>query len=274
MPGAKNWVFTLNNYLEEDKSKLNLLGDDKELISYLIYGEEVGEEGTPHLQGYVSFIKRLSMKKVKTLLGPRYHLEVMKGNPKQAADYCKKDNKYVEFGSLPKGQGTRNDLQVVHEEFRSGKRIRDIVDENFGTFVRYTRGLQYVYNFYAPRRNWVTNVVVIYGSTGTGKTKSIYDLVEFDMWRHWDKKGKWFCGYDRHEQVLFDEFSGGVFQLTFLLELLDAYPMMVETKGGKTAWLPREIYITSNLAPSEWYPNADNEHQLALMRRLTTIHKL
>jgi len=48
---AKHWIFTLNNHTE--KNILQLMNDSS--IEQLSMQEEVGESGTPHLQGYLKF---------------------------------------------------------------------------------------------------------------------------------------------------------------------------------------------------------------------------
>lgn len=61
---SKNWCFTWNNYTLEDIDFLIcLFGSDG---SKYIFQEEVGESGTPHLQGFVSFkTKRRPIEYVK-----------------------------------------------------------------------------------------------------------------------------------------------------------------------------------------------------------------
>lgn len=51
---AKHWVFTLNNYTEED---ICALCQCSRFEAYS-FQEEIGEEGTPHLQGYVRMRKK------------------------------------------------------------------------------------------------------------------------------------------------------------------------------------------------------------------------
>jgi len=97
---AKRWCFTLNNYID---GEVGLLSDilESDHVSYGIYGKETGENGTPHLQGYVIFAQEKRLTQVKALLGARYHLEVSRGTPKEASDYCKKDGNFNEYGTCP-----------------------------------------------------------------------------------------------------------------------------------------------------------------------------
>lgn len=107
---GKAWCFTLNN---PTSAEVELLHATAELAvcSYMILGNEVGESGTPHIQGYVEFTQRKTLGRVKDLLGRRTHVEPRRGTGQQAAAYCRKDGDYREFGSAPTGgQGTRNDI--------------------------------------------------------------------------------------------------------------------------------------------------------------------
>ena len=67
----------------------------------MIIGREVGQEGTPHLQGYVIMEKKTTLVEMKKLF-PRAHLEVAKGSPEQNKIYCSKDGKFQEFGVFQK----------------------------------------------------------------------------------------------------------------------------------------------------------------------------
>lgn len=83
---SKYWVWTLNNYSEEEKKAIDACSE-KEIrtqqgISYICYGEEIGENGTPHLQGYVEFLKRIRLSGCRKLL-PRAHFERRRGSAQQ-----------------------------------------------------------------------------------------------------------------------------------------------------------------------------------------------
>ncbi len=83
--------FTLNNYTEDDFTQLLSTFHD---MKYII-GKEVGESGTPHLQGYVEFGRQYSFKQVKELIGERAHIEKPKGTRKQNVKYCSKEGNFV-----------------------------------------------------------------------------------------------------------------------------------------------------------------------------------
>lgn len=114
---AKRWCFTINNYTPVE---LQTLTDSAHNFDYLCFGRERGNNNTPHLQGYLVLETRLRLANVKALPGfARAHLEVSRGTPKQASDYCKKDGDFEEYGSLPQGQGHRSEFDDLKEWIKS-----------------------------------------------------------------------------------------------------------------------------------------------------------
>lgn len=107
MSRAKNWCFTLNNYSQDDIDRLSAARPD---ISYLIAGKEVGDSGTPHLQGFFSCATQLRLRAAKALIGEA-HLTVARNVPNSIA-YCKKDGDFFEIGQAPPTKGSRSDLEL------------------------------------------------------------------------------------------------------------------------------------------------------------------
>lgn len=269
---AKHWCFTLNNYTDDDENTLAALGAHSE-TKYLTYGRETGESGTPHLQGYVVFTRRIAFNTARARVSTRCHMEKTKGSPSANKAYCQKDGDFVEFGTCHTGQGKRTDLDEVYDAVKAGQTRAEVGDAFKGTYLRYKRSIDQLLREVAqtvrdPANE--TQVVVYWGATGTGKTRRVWDAHPRDtIYCHTGER--WFDGYTGQQVALFDDFDGSVFKLTYFLRLLDRYPMKVPIKGDYVEWNPRTIYITSNKAPQEWYANASEEHQAALMRRLSEV---
>lgn len=111
---AKRWIFTLNNWTPAEFEAITGSVDN---FDYLCIGRERGDSGTPHLQGFFVLKTKLRFNNVKVLPGfTRAHLEISRGTPKQAADYCKKeDPEPYEYGELPSSQGKRTDFSELRD---------------------------------------------------------------------------------------------------------------------------------------------------------------
>lgn len=259
---------TLNNYDEEDIERFRGLCAPDGSTEYGVFGKEVGESGTHHLQVYLYFKKRLSLRQVKLACGGRVHAEVARGNPRQASDYCKKDGKYEEFGRLPGGSGARVDVASAVKLVREGATKTDLLEGCPVLLARYPRFFNELFLTCGKSREWKTEVFVYYGETGVGKTRKAFEEA---VGPYVHSGGEWFDGYSGEPDVIFDDFGGSEFKLTYLLKLLDRYPMKVPVKGGFVNWIPYKIWITSNYPPKDWFPNAKDEHVRALLRRLTKV---
>lgn len=151
---AKRWCFTLNNPTPLEVQ--NLQATPENTFSYLIFGHEVGDNGTPHLQGYFILQTKLRLRQIKLLPGfARAHLEVSRGTPAQAALYCKKDGNFEEFGELPQGnQGKRTDFEQLKEwikEQNPAPTLRDVGELFPSLLGRYPRAVQQFINLFGQR---------------------------------------------------------------------------------------------------------------------------
>jgi hypothetical protein len=250
----KCWTFTINNYTPVE---LAYLKEEKEDVRYIVFQEEIGEKGTPHLQGYVQFSRKLRMKAAKTVLGcQRMHLEGSRGSPDQNRTYCTKDDTRKE-GSEPfelgemVGQGKRTDLLAVKEAIDDGQSEKELWESNFSSMVRYHRSFREYRSTTSPDRDWKTQVYVIVGPTGVGKSRECHERWPGAYW--WSKgNNTWFDGYEGQEVAIFDDFHGGI-PVKQLLNLTDRYPCRVEVKGGTVKWIPKIMVFTSTQKPRTWY---------------------
>lgn len=143
-PRAKNWCFTLNNYTQAD---LDRLATPNPEIVYIVYGKEVGQSGTPHLQGTVCFRSRKRLPQIIGIIG-QAHCTVTR-YLEQSIEYCKKDNDFIEVGDasdllIEKGQ--RSDLEEFKASVKEGVtnlvELREIHSEVCAKYPRFVH--QYV----------------------------------------------------------------------------------------------------------------------------------
>lgn len=265
---SRTWCWTLNNYSPSDLERLEgLVGED---LDYLCFGKEVGAGGTPHLQGYLELPTRRTLSSLKHFIAiSSIHLEIRRGKQHQAVDYCKKDGDFHEFGT-PHNQGRRKDLEVIQDEIKEGATAIDIAEQHFTRWVVYRRSFQaYRELIEESLERPVPVSVILWGPTGTGKTSSVWSAhAQTDIWV-WPG-GQWFDGYRGQKVALFDDFRGEL-PLALLLRLLDRYPMRVPVKGSFTRWCPEKIFFTSNIPPSDWWPER-TESLDPLWRRVTVTH--
>jgi len=125
---STRWCFTINNPTAEDEQRLTELCHDVRGngIVYLVYGREIGEYGTPHLQGFVIFRNRKRLRTVRDVLGQRGHYEVARGTASEAADYCKKDGDFTEAGTIPHSGRERQPSVTDFSDW-----VREFSDTNY-----------------------------------------------------------------------------------------------------------------------------------------------
>jgi hypothetical protein len=172
---AKNWCWTLNNWTEDEQAALQALGQElPEEIVYIVWGREGTQENqTPHLQGYVSLNTKKGLNYVKGLISDRSHQEVTKGTPKQAAEYCKKEGDWEEYGTLPVGKGKRTDLSQIAKKIKEGASLRSLAEDHPEAILRYGSGVLRLKQHYRVERKGAPEIWVLWGKTGTGKSRRV-----------------------------------------------------------------------------------------------------
>lgn len=277
---GRTWCFTLNNPNRTPEEVFASLDTDGKL-RYAIMQRERGAAGTEHYQGYCEFTAPLRFARVQTLIFGA-HIEPRRGTRDQARDYCRKEESRVagpwEFGEFGEERpGARTDLVALRESVKSGevKDRRDLMERYPGEFARYPKFCSALFDVYLPARDIPPEVHLLYGPTGCGKTRLVRETTPPDStWWSGIGGSQWFDSYDSQTDAVFDDFAGKMsgYALTDLLRLLDRYPLRVPIKGGFVNWLPRRIWITTNIHPREWYDyTSREEHYDALCRRFTYV---
>lgn len=250
------FVFTLNNYTPEEYNHITIGFPGRQQPKWMIVGKEVGEEGTPHLQGAVILGKQVAFNTVKSWPGfGRAHIESMKGQPIDSKVYCSKMDAFpFEIGEFPM-PGKRTDIMVAVEAINNGMTLREMAMGDHGVaVVKFHKGLTALRSLRsAPRsRTSPPRVYWLYGPTGCGKTASAWDFAaahgpDSDVFTD-NGTLQWFDGYDGQSVVIIDDFRSKGVSFAFLLRILDRYPMHVPYKGGFVNWNPSVILITTPLS--------------------------
>ena len=261
---CRDYCFTLNNYTDDEYSVIDALNPPD--VKYIVVAKEVGDSGTPHLQGYVYFVNAKSMSAVKKLLGKRCHLEATKGTPVEASEYCKKDNDYYEKGELPVTQGKRSDLDEIKDILKQTNKMSEVV--MVAKSYQSVKMAEQILKYHEKPRTEKPNVEWYYGETGTGKSKAAYEILGEDCYTCLST-GRWFDGYDGHEKVLIDDMRKDFMKFHELLRLLDRYAMRVECKGGTRQFVAKHIIITSCYHPKDMFDTREDVQQL--LRRIDYI---
>lgn len=139
MSQAKNWCFTLNNYTDADIERISGLISH---ANYIVFGKEVGLNGTPHLQGLICLKSKLRRSQIKALIGSNPHLEVTR-SVSDSETYCKKEGDYLEFGDIGNvlKPGQRCDLEAFKDDVKAGihslKELRERHSKVCGKYPRF-----------------------------------------------------------------------------------------------------------------------------------------
>lgn len=300
---SRFWCFTLHPKSLDDGSKQTIPSTLPPKARYCVYQLEKGKDGKEHYQGYIEFNEAVSggqrTEWVKTFI-PGGHTEIKYAKREDARHYCMKpcstlcnQSHCSEARSIGNGRvdwentaptelgsygditpGSRTDITELQDAIKKGATYEQICDLNFGFAMAHSRSLKDYIALYQPKRDWKTKVVVIYGDSGTGKSRYCRETYPNAYWLSKSSSGNvWWNGYNGQETVVIDDFYGWI-PFDYMLHLMDRYCMSGETKGGVVNIIPKTLVITSNKPPCKWYSKAyenDLQLEIAFSRRIDEI---
>lgn len=243
----RSFVFTYNNFDDSSIFRIRSALD----FRYLVVGREVGESGTPHLQGYCQLKSRMRFKKLGKLFP--WHIEPCKGSPEQASAYCKKDNDFEEFGTIcsesKNGERSQERWSKILTMAQEGR--MDLIQSEFpGEYIRNLRQLKQVHvDTMVPNSSNVVSCLWLYGKPGTGKSRFAFD---YDRNAYFKNPNKWWDNYQNNKTIVLDDFDKTHAVLGYYLKRwADRYPFLAETKGGSLYPNYSVFIVTSNYRPCD-----------------------
>lgn len=285
-PKAKRWVFTVNNYTDEDENVIRSFGE--QCCKYMICGHEVAPTtGTKHLQGYFHLMDYMYHRSIiKALIsrdGKRSvlsFLAVAKGDVESNYKYCSKSGDFWEIGTLPsyllkKKQEESATKEIMHDwlslspddfdakwpyqSLHWRRKLMDWEAARIATSGAWDGDLQ-------AKNYWIC------GAPGTGKSRWVRSQCAMAQ-IYCKLVNKWWGGFNRrdHRIVLIEDFPGDGKYLGQLMKIWsDRYIFTGETKGGQLQIYPGGFFfcVTSNFSIDEIFDGIDAR---ALKRRFKEV---
>lgn len=286
---SRKWQITINNPSEKGLTHERLreiLGGMKSVIFWCM-ADEIGENGTYHTHLYLQGRGGINFSTIKKRFDGG-HFEMAKGTALQNKEYVSKTGKwehdkkhetsvpdtYEEWGEMPvERQGSRNDLADIYAMIKDGlsnfeimEQIPDVMFQldKLETVRQTIRDKEYA-------EKWRDlEITYIWGSTGTGKTRSIMERYGYcNVYRVTDYSHP-FDGYMGQDVILFEEFRSSI-SLGDMLKYLDGYPVVLPCRYVNKQACYTKVYIVSNIPLRQQYTGIQREEPetwLAFLRRI------
>lgn len=223
-PHCRMWMGVINNFTDDDIQSLQNLS-----VVELVVGRELAPTtGTPHLHVYIRFEKPQYMSALKKI-HETAHWEPARNRAK-SIEYCKKGGDVVieKLLSVEKKE-LASAISLMQSEGLAGV-ARDLPYQ----YVLHSRGLRDLqYSLLDDVAKPPPKVSWYYGSTGVGKSwKAIGEVVNQDniyiqSGPNAPRASMWWDGYTGQSRVVLDDFRPWWCPFSFLLRLLDRYPLRV-----------------------------------------------
>ncbi len=295
MSRIRNFVFTQNNPDAADYEFWTNLATtqrqrDRVQVGYVVFQTEQGlgrydssgqhRPGTIHIQGYVELTRAIRLNGIRRRFPDGIHIEQRRGTQAQAIAYCKKEETRVESGITGEGGEAKklgkDKLSVVAEVIKQGGDLSTIAHDYPVSSIKYgAKIVKWALDLKGGRDGETApSIIILYGSTGTGKSNFAREKYPGAFWVPAPKKGGWWwTNYMGQTVVILDEFRDSV-PFREILRLFDRYPYTVQVKGVCMNCLATTIVVTTNKDPMQWYNGMSWESKAPLRRRFHDYAKI
>lgn len=300
---SRNFFFTINAHVgEEHPVSQQMIKDafeDIDADASWVFQMEMGKTtGYEHYQCTV-FLSKTSRRRKDISRVLKAHgivdadIEVVR-KVEAASRYCSKSDTRIAgpwwssesfktsvMGKGSSGQGRRSDITALRRAIQDGKTPDDIMlDDRLSPLMASSSVMKYVDRLFISvnaqrwsREQRDIKVHYIWGDTGSGKTRYVYDHYQpSDIYvAHMGARDP-FSNYKFQKVLVLDEFRSQT-PLSNLLQMLDRYPYEIDKRYEDTwaAW--DEVYILSNWSMDAQYRDSPDADRAALERRITdTMH--
>lgn len=239
-------------------------------ISYYRGQCEISVTGYWHYHVVVNFKRSVRFSFVKAMCPSDYNIQPIRDRD-AAIQYVWKDGTSLPFsrfedGVRPVRRSSRRDWQEAFDHAKEGN--FDLIDpsvviQHYGNLKRIRA------DYCTPPERTNIKVFIYWGISRSGKSFRAKEEAK-TMGSYFSKipSTKWWCGYQDHPCVIFNEFTGKI-SIEHILQWLDWTPCVVETKGGSTPLFATSFWFTSNKPPHQWWPECHPAQWDAFQQRIT-----
>ena len=292
---SRKWLLVINNPQEAGLTHericeiLTLFSPD-----YYCMADERATTGTLHTHIFIYSHSPIRFNTIKNRF-PIAHIEKSYGSTMDNRNYILKTGKwensdksetsiegsFYEFGEIPTEQQEKSPkMSRLIADVRSGMKTTEIIDTS-PEFVFKIRDIDLLRQtllsekYKSQKRN--ITVTYLFGATGTGKTRSIFDKHDADdicrITNYSSKKGISFDGYSGQRVLVFEEFNSQI-PIEEMLNYLDIYPLYLPARYNDKIACYEIVYITSNMPLSEQYREVQKNRPETWKAFLRRIHKV
>lgn len=296
-PQARKWVITINNP-QENGFTHDVICEKlmKFFPEYFCLADEVGNETkTFHTHIFVYSQSPMRFNTIKSRF-PIAHIEKAYGTVQENREYIRKEGKwkdtekaetsiegsFYEYGVMPTEGAERSPkMSKLIDCIKDGNTASEILEKypEFALRVREIETLSQMLMKEKYKRQYRETIEVVYlfGASGTGKTRSIFQQHDpgniCRITDYHSGQGIRFDSYTSEDVLVFEEFDSRV-PIRDMLNYLDIYPLSLPARYNNRIACYTKVYITSNLPLSEQYKDIQYLSPRTWEAFLRRIHKV
>ena len=292
---SRKWSLVINNPQEcglDHSAIVEILR--KFSPAYFCMADEIATTGTYHTHIFLYSPSPIRFSTVKNRF-PTAHIDKTYGSAKENRDYIRKEGKwaetdkaetkvpdtFLEWGDMPAEKEEKApQMYKLIQEVREGISTANIIEgsPNLAFRVRDIDTLRHTLlsDRYASENRKI-EVWYIFGASGTGKTRGIYerhdakDICRITNYRN--GRGISFDGYTGQDVLVFEEFHSQI-PIEDMLNYLDVYPLSLPARYSDRVACYTRVYITSNLPLEKQYRSVQWDSLETWRAFIRRIHKV
>lgn len=292
---ARKWALVINNPLEAGLDHAAI----REILrrfapSYFCMADEIATTGTYHTHIFLLAPSPIRFSTIKNRF-PTAHIEKAYGSAKANRAYILKEGHWAdtdkaetsvsgtfeEWGDLPaEKEEEAPEMFKLIQDLRAGKSVMEIIEDNpkLAFRIREIETLrQAILEEKYSAENRALEVTYLYGASGTGKTRGIFEMHDRKsicrITDYGSRNGVRFDAYHCQDVLVLEEFHSQI-PISAMLNYLDIYPLTLPARYTDRIACYTKVYITSNIPIEEQYRDIQRyqmETWRAFLRRVQNV---